>query len=99
MLTKTFFRKISKLREGLDVQILVITKEQKGTILSSELILLKIDSVIRDLKKILKEFTFETIADEVHFFKDHKPYFISRYIYYSRILHIETSKPVCLQNK
>ncbi|WP_223609526.1 RteC domain-containing protein [Chryseobacterium sp. OSA05B] len=93
MVTKTFFRKVCELREDLEKQIVIITQQYDNIVTSSEGILLKIDESIRELKKLVKDFTFESIADEVQFFKEHKPYFISRYIYYSAILHIETSKP------
>jgi len=94
MITKTFFRKVSELREDLEKQIVIVTQQYDNIITSSEVILIKIDKSIRELKKLVKDFTFESIADEVHFFKEHKPYFISRYIYYSKILEIDTSKPI-----
>ncbi|MFP3598576.1 RteC domain-containing protein [Chryseobacterium sp. SIMBA_029] len=94
MVTKTFFRKVVQLQQDLQQQIVMVTNEHDNIITLCEVILLEIDQSIRELKKLVKIFTFESTADEVIFFKEHKPYFISRYIYYSRLLDLETSKPI-----
>ncbi|SFN41754.1 RteC protein [Chryseobacterium oleae] len=94
MVTKTFFRNLSVLRQDVEQQIVIVTNQYDDIMTSSEMILLILDESIRKLKKLVKNFTFESVADEVYFFKDHKPYFISRYIYYSKVLNTETSKPV-----
>lgn len=55
--------------------------------------LLLIDECIRKLKEIISQHYFENIAEEVYFFRKLKPQFISKFIYYSTILDIESHKP------
>lgn len=93
MVTKTFFRKTEEIRRGLEKELESLEENTKDLILLSEQSLMKIDRSIRIVKELLKEITFESIADEVHFFKIHKPFFISRFIYYSKLLDIESAKP------
>ncbi|MBT2620124.1 RteC domain-containing protein [Chryseobacterium sp. ISL-6] len=90
---KTFFRKIAKLQEDLEKELELIPENTGDLISSGETALLKIDEAIRSVKKLVKGTTFESIADEVYFFKDVKPFFISRYIFYSNQIRIESLKP------
>lgn len=93
MAMKTFFRKIAKLQEDLEKELELIPENTGDLISSGEMALLKIDEAIRSVKKLVKGTTFESIADEVYFFKDVKPFFISRYIFYSNQIRIESLKP------
>ena len=92
-MTKTFFRKTESIRHELEIELEALAEQENDPIKMSERALLKVDSGIRKVKLLLKEVNFESIADEVHFFKVHKPFFISRFIYFSRLLDIESSKP------
>ncbi len=51
------------------------------------------DSAIRQLKELLRHYEFTDWSEEIYFFKITKPKFIALYIYYSKILSIEASKP------
>lgn len=93
MVTKTFFRKVEGLQKDLERKITDLYDSQQDRIISFEMILFQIDESIRELKKLLKAVTFGSIADEILFFKKYKPYFISHYIYFSKALQLETSKP------
>ncbi|MDV4042958.1 RteC protein [Elizabethkingia anophelis] len=93
MVTKTFFRKTKEIHRELEVTLELLAQNEHNIILLSERALMKIDHCIRRIKKMLKEITFESSADEVLFFKHHKPFFISKFIYYSRLLEIESTKP------
>ena len=93
MVTKTFFRKIEGIRRQLEKELESLAAQENDPILLSEHSLLKVDSCIRQVKQLLKVVTFESIAEEVEFFKNHKPFFISRFIYFSRLLDIESNKP------
>lgn len=90
---KTFFRKIAKLQEDLVRELELIPENTDDLISSGEMALLKIDEAVRSVKKLIKVTTFESIADEVHFFKNVKPFFISRYIFYSNQIRIESLRP------
>lgn len=93
MVTKTFFRKIEKLWEELNKELALISEETEHMIHVSEKALIKIDETIREIKSVVTDLIFESIAEEVYFFKSIKPLFLSKFIYYSKILSIETSQP------
>ncbi|MCY1661043.1 RteC domain-containing protein [Chryseobacterium sp. SL1] len=54
---------------------------------------MEIDSAIRAIKLDVSSYQFSTVADEVYFFKEIKPVFISQFIYFSKLLSIEAAKP------
>lgn len=93
MVTKTIFRKTAQLLEELELQINDVYHDGDDIVKISEKSLLVIDESIRKLKEIISAHHFETIADEVHFFKKLKPRFISKFIYHSTVLDIESHKP------
>lgn len=55
--------------------------------------LIEIDEVVRKLKSRVVSYKFASLADEVYFFKELKPLFISQFIYHTRLLSIEAAKP------
>ncbi|WP_234109321.1 RteC domain-containing protein [Chryseobacterium sp. R2A-55] len=59
--------------------------------------LMEIDNKLRKLKSAVAGHHFGSIADEVHFFKEHKPAFVAQYLYFSKVLDIEVSKPAAGQ--
>ncbi|MCA6422812.1 MAG: RteC domain-containing protein [Flavobacterium sp.] len=67
------------------------------------LIASKVISLIeRESKKLfkwLKKHKFNSPDEEIYFFKDLKPIFISKLIYYKAILNIETNLPTSRKNK
>lgn len=93
MVTKTIFRKISQLNDQLELKINEVYDDDADMVRVAENSLLLIDESIRVLKEMISSHKFETIAEEVHFFKNLKPLFISKFIYYSTILELESHKP------
>ncbi|EQB90458.1 RteC domain-containing protein [Elizabethkingia anophelis] len=93
METKTFFRKVTLIKENLTQTIDNICSTERDRILCLESVLMQIDQSARTLKSIVSEFDFENAADEIYFFKYLKPYFVSEYIYFSTLLNIEVLKP------
>lgn len=93
METKTFFRKVTLLKENLTRVIDHICSTEKDRILCFESVLMHIDQSVRTLKSIVIGFIFENTADEIYFFKYLKPYFVAEYIYFSTLLHVEIFKP------
>ncbi|WP_379970147.1 RteC domain-containing protein [Epilithonimonas sp. UC225_85] len=51
------------------------------------------DAAIRQLKVVFRQYQFTDWSEEIYFFKNTKPQFVAVYIYYSKILSIEASKP------
>lgn len=92
MVTKTIFRKIAKLHEELELKINEVYDED-DMIKVAERSLLLIDESIRKLKTLVSFHKFENLGEEVHFFKNLKPKFISKFIYYSTVLDLESHKP------
>ncbi len=93
MVTKTFFRKVAALQQNLDLDIKKILELDQEKVMMYQKILMKIDLSIRALKKLKKNVLFDSVAEEITFFKIHKPYFISQYIFFSKALNMEISKP------
>lgn len=93
MVTKTIFKKITQLHSELEVKINQVYDDDGDIIKIAEKSLVSIDETIRKLKDLITVHQFESIAEEVHFFKKLKPQFISKFIYYSTILDIESHKP------
>lgn len=93
MVTKAFFRKVEEIYRELEVELTSLADNEKNMIVLAERSLMKIDHSIRIIKEMLKQVTFDSIADEICFFKQHKPLFVSKFIYYSKLLDIESNKP------
>lgn len=93
MVTKTIFKRTSQLLEDLNVKINEVCDDGNDLIKISEKALLIIDESIRKLKLLVSNHHFDHIAEEVLFFKKLKPQFISKFIYYSAVLDIESHKP------
>lgn len=70
-----------------------INRSDADIILRSEEILMETDKAIRELKKIIGQYHFKDWAEEIYFFKNTKPQFVAVYIFHSKILSIEASKP------
>lgn len=92
MVTKTIFRKIAKLHEELELKINE-EYDENDMLKVAERSLLLIDQSIRTLKTLISSHHFENLGEEVHFFKNLKPKFISKFIYYSTVLDLESHKP------
>ncbi|MGI9651953.1 RteC domain-containing protein [Chryseobacterium sp. RLHN22] len=94
METKAIFKQTKQLYAQLKTDLEQIELEQKDIIIIAEYSLMKIDDAIKELKYLISDHIFNNIAEEIYFFKEVKPLFISLFIYYSTTLSIETYKPV-----
>lgn len=89
-----FFKKCKKIIGGLEQKLELIGFECfNNKVEYYEKCLMTIDIGIREIKSIVSDFDFSTAADEIYFFKNLKPLFISEFIYYSRLLSMEAAKP------
>ena len=84
---------IQNLSQSLAQSLESINSNQDNWITICETALMKIDEAIRRMKSMIVISDFETTADEVYFFKQLKPSLISKFIYYTKILSIESLKP------
>lgn len=88
-----FRKKTDLLWKNLTASIDQINRKESDIVLRSEEILMKTDAAIRSLKDLLREYRFLDWSDEIFFFRNIKPKFIAIYIYYSKVLAIESSRP------
>jgi hypothetical protein len=88
-----FRKKIDQLWLELNNAVDQINRSDNGIISQAEEILMETDSAIRQLKELLRRYEFNNWSEEIRFFKTTKPKFIAIYIYYSKVLSIEASKP------
>lgn len=90
---QNFRKKIDRLWKDLTTAIDQINRSNNEIVMRAEEILMETDSSIRQLKDILRQYNFQDWSEEIYFFKNTKPKFVSIYIYYSKVLSIEASKP------
>ncbi len=89
----TFTKKIDKLWKELNDSIDIVHRNKTDVLEYAEEILMDTDTAIRKLKYYVTQYTFRDWSEEIFFFKVTKPKFVSIYIYYSKLLSIESSRP------
>lgn len=77
----------------LEQQLETIHLESKDPVEYSEKAMKYIVSILEKLKSFFIQYTFEKKSDEIEFFREIKPQFASKLIYYNTIYGIETKKP------
>ncbi|MGX9986859.1 RteC domain-containing protein [Soonwooa purpurea] len=90
----TFFKNIELNYQKLEQDLLAIHEEHGTGIMAIENCLIILDGHIRQLRSMLLKHHFEAMGDEIYFFKEVKPKFIAKYIYYNKALQIEVLKPL-----
>lgn len=90
---KLFRKKVDQLWSNLMANVEQINRVENDLIGRAEEILMETDAAIRQLKIILRQYQFADWSEEIYFFKNTKPQFVAMYIYYSKILSIEATKP------
>lgn len=93
METKLLLKKIEKLSDELGGKLSKIEETSLERIILCEHALLEVDEFIRQVKEMVVSHQFNDLAQEIYFFKKVKPRLISKFIYYSKILDIESNKP------
>ena len=84
--------KITKLLSELNEQLNFIDLEIDNQLNRCEKAIEIIIKAINNLKEIISKTNFKSQEDEIHFFKEVKPQFLSKFIYYNAIYKIETKK-------
>lgn len=93
-----FKKRVDRLWNTLMTNVDQINRSENDMISRAEEILMETDVSIRQLKVIFKQYEFTGWGEEIYFFKNTKPQFVAVYIYYSKILSIEASKPFAEQS-
>lgn len=84
---------ISKLLVNLNEQLNFIDLEVDNQIKKCEKAIEVILASIANLKKIVSKNNFKSDTEEIHFFKEIKPQFTSKLIYYNVVYKIEMKRP------
>jgi hypothetical protein len=85
--------KINQLLVSLNEQIHFLNLEIDNPILKCEKAIEIILGCITNLRKIISKSNFKTDTEEIHFFKEVKPQFSSKLIYYNMVYKIEMKRP------
>lgn len=93
MTSNLLFESSEKLYNDLIQELAKINQQQKDNIQLAEQSLFFIDIVVRKLKIQVINYNFTCLAEEIYFFKNIKPKFISEYLFYTQLLELEISKP------
>lgn len=76
-----------------ELKIEKIKKETSGPICQAKEILQYIQLKLKELLKWLKKYEFNSVEEEIHFFKELNFKITSKYIFYKKILDIESNAP------
>lgn len=90
---QNFRKKVDQLWKNLTSSIDLINRGDNDIMVRAEEILMETDDSVKQLKDLLRQYQFADWSEEIHFFKNTKPKFVAVYIYYSKVLSIEASKP------
>lgn len=84
---------------NIEVLIDEIKRKSENPIVAAHLIIELLESKIAELHDWLENHTFNSITEEVVFFKTQKPLLVSKLIYYSKIIEIESNLPSAKDSK
>ena len=82
-----------------DYDLEQITNSYEDSIVQAHKAIELLDVRIKQLCKWLKKHQFETVQEEIYFFKEQKPKIVAKLIYYKDILAFETSMPSVKKEK
>lgn len=85
--------KIQMLLNNLTEQLNFIDLEIDDAVLKCEKSVEVTITTIQKVKKEILRVGFKSVSEEIHFFKEIKPQFTSKRIYYNSVYRIETKKP------
>ncbi|NOT77003.1 MAG: hypothetical protein HOP08_18930 [Cyclobacteriaceae bacterium] len=84
----------SQLQDKLNSKIENIAGENADFIQRSSKSLVAIQEVLSDMKEFVYKYEFQSAIEEVAFFKETKPGFLSQYYYYDGLIDLKLSEPV-----
>ena len=84
---------LSKLHDTMTGQLEQIDQEEESVLYKAEKSIHITKAAMEKLREYISQFKFESSAEEIHFFKEIKPRFYSKLIYYLKVFNIETRRP------
>lgn len=85
---------VRMLYEELEHRLQSISFDQENILTQAEQCIRATLEVISRLKKFILEYMFKDKQEEIHFFKEIKPQFLSKLIFYNKVLNLETRRPI-----
>lgn len=82
-----------KLFRQLEEKLKVYALDEDNLLRRAELSLLECETAIKELKKFILKYRFKNVGEEIKFFKEVKPLFFSKLIFFVKVFNIETKKP------
>lgn len=82
-----------KLYAETNVRLEQVEIQQNTILITTESCILICKEAIQELRKLFSQFSFNSTQEEIHFFKEIKPRFYSKLIYYLKVFNIETRRP------
>ena len=86
-------KKIDKITEQLNTQFQAIDMSEMSILKKAEESVLLLETAFEQLKNFIYGYTFESEAEEIHFFKEVKPKIFHKLIYYRKIYNFEAMRP------
>lgn len=82
-----------QLHDNLKAELELITKENEDVVAKSSKSMVAVRSAINQLKEFLYKYQFSDKSQEIEFFKEIKPVFVSQYYYYDKIFSLKINEP------
>jgi len=86
-------KKIDTITEQLNTQFQAIDTSEMSILKKAEESVLLLEAAFEQLKNFIYGYTFESEAEEIHFFKEVKPKMFHKLIYYRKIYSFEALRP------
>lgn len=81
----------TKMKDQLDA----VNLEEADAVVKYSRSLATVRSILDELKGFVVEYEFTDLEEEVKFFKEIKPLFVSQYLYYDKIINLKLNEPGC----
>lgn len=85
---------VTRLKKETERKIRVIETVDTDVIKRALSISIMLEEVLSELKDFVEGYTFADDAQEIEFFKEKKPEFFRLLLYYRKVYHIETNRPL-----
>lgn len=89
----------SEFFDEFDYDLEQIANKYQDPIVQAHQAIELLDVKIKQMSKWIKKYDFESVQEEIYYFKEQKPKIIAKLIYYKDILAIETSMPSVKKEK
>jgi hypothetical protein len=88
---KEFF---GELMVNLEAELELVSPENEPKLITLESSFLLVDNKIKELKRFVLDYKFQSIEEEIFFFKELTPQLLSRSVYFSELFSIEANRPI-----